>query len=74
MGLSGLYEGEGFDDLTVDCMGDDCFVLSQLNERGKVERVAVSRGQLIAALAGIDERYSSTLKNTDCGEPVALFA
>ncbi len=39
-------ESEGFDTLYLDDMGDDCAVLSQRNNSGAWERVAVSMGQL----------------------------
>lgn len=63
-------EADGFDPLAVSDMGEGCLVLSQPNERGKVERVAVSREQLIAAIAAAEPRYGAA-KNI---EPLQVAA
>jgi len=62
--LSFAIEAEGFDALSVEDMGDDTLVLSQVNDRGKREAIAVSRDQLLKALDATTWRYSNT-KNTD---------
>ncbi|WP_156313596.1 hypothetical protein [Erythrobacter sp. SG61-1L] len=55
---------EGYGLLSVADMGEGGLVLSQQNEAGKVEQVAVSREQLLAALASVAPRYADA-KNTE---------
>lgn len=55
--LSFEIEADGFEPLGVDDMGEGVIVLSQPNERGKVERVAVSREQLLRALDETAARF-----------------
>lgn len=66
--LGGLVDYQigavGFEALGMDDMGEGCLVLSQPNERGKVERIAVSREQLIGALGALEARYGA-VKNTE---------
>lgn len=62
--LSFTIEVEDFDTLSVEDMGDDTLVLSQVVESGKRATIAVSRDQLLKALDATTWRYSET-KNTD---------
>lgn len=55
---------DGFETLIVDDMGEECLVLSVRNDAGKVERVAVSRTQLVATINATAWRYGEP-KNTD---------
>ena len=54
----------GFESLFVDDMGEGVFVLSQLNDAGKIERVSVSLSQIAAAMDATASRYGNE-KNTD---------
>ena len=62
--LTWELESEGHDALHLDDMGDECLVLSQMNDAGDMERVAVSLEQLQEAVAVLGPRYRGT-KNTD---------
>lgn len=62
--FSFAIESDDHDKLLVDDMGECTVVLSQRNEAGKVERVAVSLEQLNATMARLASRYGC-MKNTD---------
>lgn len=62
-------EADEFEPPDESDMGEGCLVLSQPNERGKAERVAVRWDQLIAVLAALEPRYGEA-KNTDALQPV----
>lgn len=62
--LSFAIEAEGYDALSVEDMGEDTLLLSQVNDSGEREAIAVSRAQLLQALDATAWRYSET-KNTD---------
>ena len=52
-----LEDGEGHEVVRLDDMGEGCLVLSQRNEAGRVERVAVTLGMLQQAIAAVMPRY-----------------
>lgn len=56
--LAWELESEGHDALHLDDMGDECLVLSQMNDAGHMESVAVSLGQLQQAVAVLGPRYA----------------
>lgn len=56
--LTWELEGEGYDSLHVDDMGDGCIILSQtVEDTGRMERVAISWGQLQGVLKALAPRY-----------------
>lgn len=68
--LSFKIEADGFESLGVDDMGEGVIVLSVRNERGKVERLALSWEQHVKAGEILAQRYGRT-KNT---EPLSVAA